>query len=341
MPDGAETGRSDAVPTVVVTGGSAGVGRAVAELYAGRGARVGLIARDRERLAAAASALSDLGAAAVSVAAVDVADDEAVVGAAARFTRELGPPDVWVNAAMATVYAPFDRLAAAEFERVTRVVYLGTVNGTRAALGQMRPRGRGAIVCVGSGIGYRAIPLQSAYCAAKFALRGFLEALHAELIHDRLRVSLSVVQLPAMNTPQFEWARSRLPNRPRPAGMPFQPEVAARAVARAADRGTRELFVGTDTLLLVAGGMVAPGYLDRRFASSMYAAQQTDEPLPAERPDNLFEPVEGHASARGRFGEGARDAAFVVGGDLARYLAVALGAVTLLVLGVVLGLWLD
>jgi short-subunit dehydrogenase len=338
MPDNAETIASAAPPTVVVTGGSAGVGRAVAELYARRGARLGVIARDADRLAAAADALAELGAADVRVAAVDVADANAVAAAAGTFSRELGPLDVWVNAAMATVYSPFERMTAEEFERVTRVVYLGTVNGTRAALVQMRPRNKGAVVCIGSGIGYRAIPLQSAYCASKFALRGFLEALHAELIHDRVGVSLSVVQLPAMNTPQFEWARSRLPHRPRPAGTPFQPEVAARAVARAAERGTRELFVGTDTLKLVAGGTMAPGYLDRRLATTMYAAQQTDEPVPAGRRDNLFEPVAGHASARGRFGKGARDHAFVVAGDLARYVAIGLGAAGFLLVGLLLGL---
>ena len=254
--------------TVVITGGSAGIGRAVAEIYAGRGDRIGLIARGEERLHEAAEALYELGSPTVeSVPAAAAA--AAVVGAAAdRFEQELGPIDVWINAAMTTVYSPFIAMSAAEFERVTRVVYLGAGNGTRAALERMRPRRRGAIVNVGSGLAYRAIPLQSAYCGAKFAIRGLTEAIRAELIHDDLPIALSQVHLPGVNTPQFDWARNRMARKPQPAPPIYASELAARAIVRAADEGVRELFVGKSTLQVVLGNMAAPAVLDRMLAAS-------------------------------------------------------------------------
>ena len=261
--------------TVVITGGSAGIGRAVAEIYARRGWRIGLIARGEERLEAAAQALQNLAAPKVAIISADVAEASEVETAADRFEQELSPIEVWVNDAMTTVYAPFLELSAGEFERVTRVCYLGAVNGTRAALRRMRARRSGAIVNVGSGLAYHAIPLQSAYCGAKFAIRGFTEALRAELIHDRLPISLSMVHLPGVNTPQFDWARNRLERKPQPAPPVYQPEVAARAIVKAGDEGVRKLFVGKSTLQLFLGSIVAPGLLERMMAASAYEAQQS------------------------------------------------------------------
>ncbi|HEX5796659.1 MAG TPA: SDR family oxidoreductase [Geminicoccaceae bacterium] len=323
--------------TVVITGGSAGIGRAVAEIYAGRGCRIGLIARGEERLEDAAAELSGRGAAQVATVSADVAEASEVEAAAERLERELGPIDVWINDAMTTVYAPFVEMSAAEFERVTRVVYLGFVNGTRAALLRMRPRRRGAIVNVGSGLAYHAIPLQSAYCGAKFAIRGFTEAIRSELIHDEMPISLSMVHLPGVNTPQFDWARNRLAQKPQPAPPVYEPEVAARAIVKAADEGVRELFVGKSTLQLFLGSIVAPGFLDRMMAASAYDAQQSGEPERGGRPDNLFEPVPGHHSAHGRFDDPARTRGLVVSSTALRRGTVAGGALLTLLVGVGLG----
>jgi short-subunit dehydrogenase len=327
--------------TVVITGGSAGIGRAVAEIYAGRGDQVGLIARGEERLHHAADALYALGSSKVEIVPVDVVEDADVEAAAERFEQTLGPIDVWINAAMSTVYAPFVEMSAAEYERVTRVVYLGAVNGTRAALQRMRRRRRGAIVNVGSGLAYRAIPLQSAYCGAKFAIRGFTEAIRAELIHDDLPISLSEVHLPGINTPQFDWARNRMVCKPQPAPPIYEPEVAARAIVEAADRGVRELFVGTSTLKVLLGNMAIPGVLDRLLAASAYAAQQSGEDEPGDRLDNLFAPVPGHQAAHGRFGRKARTRGVVVRSGILRGGAIAGGALIALTVGVGLGamLW--
>ena len=262
----------------MITGGTAGVGRAVGDLYARRRWRVGLIARGTERLDQASQALRSLGAEQTASVSADVADAAAVERAADIIEQELGPIAVWINCAMVTIYASFSAIEPSEFERVTRVVYLGAVNGTRAALTRMRGRGSGAIVCVGSALAYRSIPLQSAYCGAKFALRGFLELLRSELLHDEVPVSISMVQLPGVNTPQFDWGRNKLKHRPRPAGAPCQPEVAARAVARAADEGVRELIVGRSSAEVLLGNMTMPAVLDRIFARSGYSGQQTKEP---------------------------------------------------------------
>jgi short-subunit dehydrogenase len=323
--------------TVVITGGSAGIGRAVAEIYARRGCRIGLIARGEERLQDAVLALQDLGSPGVAAAAADVSEAAHLEATADRFEQELGPIEVWINAAMTTVYSPFVEMSAAEFERVTRVVYLGAVNGTRAALERMRPRRRGAIVNVGSGLAYRAIPLQSAYCGAKFAIRGFTEAIRSELIHDDLRISLSQVHLPGVNTPQFDWARNRMARKPQPAPPIYEPEVAARAIVEAADEGVRELFVGTSTLKVLVGNMVAPGMLDRMLAASAYDAQQSEQHEPGGRPDNLFAPLPGHQGAHGRFGDRAREQGVVVSSAALRGGAIAAGAVAFLVAGMVLG----
>jgi short-subunit dehydrogenase len=323
--------------TVVITGGSAGIGRAVAEIYARRGWRIGLIARGEERLEAAGQALQNLGAPKVAIISADVAEASAVELAADRFEQELGPIDVWVNDAMTTVYAPFLELSADEFERVTRVVYLGAVNGTRAAMRRMRGRRTGAIVNVGSGLAYHAIPLQSAYCGAKFAIRGFTEALRAELIHDQLPISLSMVHLPGVNTPQFDWARNRLERKPQPAPPVYQPEVAARAIVKAADEGVRELFVGKSTLQLFLGSIVAPGFLERVMAASAYDAQQSAEEEGGGRPDNLFAPAPGHHAAHGRFDDRARAQGLVVSSKTLRRGTFAGGALLMLLTGACLG----
>jgi short-subunit dehydrogenase len=323
--------------TVVITGGSAGIGLAVAEIYARRGWAIGVIARGEERLEAAAQALENLGAAKVAIVSADVAEASEVEAAADRCEQELGPIDVWVNDAMTTVYAPFLEMSAEEFERVTRVVYLGAVNGTRAALRRMRPRRTGAIVNVGSGLAYHAIPLQSAYCGAKFAMRGFTEALRAELVHDQLPISLSMVQLPGVNTPQFDWARNRLEHKPQPAPPVYQPEVAARAIVKAADEGLRELFVGKSTLQLFLGSIVAPGFLERIMAASAYDAQQSAEEEDGTRPDNLFAPAPGHHGAHGRFDDRARARGLVVNSRTLRGGTFAGGALLTLLIGVCLG----
>ena len=323
--------------TVVITGGSAGIGRAVAEIYARRGCRMGLIARGEDRLHAAAETLYERGSSKVEIAPADVAEAPEVEAAADRFEQTLGPIDVWINAAMTTVYSPFIEMSAAEYERVTRVVYLGAVNGTRAALERMRPRRRGAIVNVGSGLAYRAIPLQSAYCGAKFAIRGFTEAIRSELIHDDLAISLSQVHLPGVNTPQFDWARNRMARKPQPAPPIFAPEVAARAIVQAADEGVRELFVGRSTLKVFLGNIAVPGFLDRMLAASAYDAQQSDQDEPGGRPDNLFAPAPGHQAAHGRFDDRAHERGIVVSSGILRGGTIAGGALASLAIGMVLG----
>ncbi|RLK22369.1 short-subunit dehydrogenase [Micromonospora sp. M71_S20] len=277
--------------TVVVTGASAGVGRAVAQRYAERGARLALLARGEAGLAAAERDCRERGASEVRTYRVDVADAGAVQQAADDVVDRFGGIDVWVNNAMVSVFAPAWEIPATEFRRVTEVNYLGTVHGTLAALRHMRARGRGAIVQVGSALAYRGIPLQSAYCASKHAVQGFNDSLRAELLHDCPGVKLSMVQLPAINTPQFSWVRTRLPRHPQPVPPIFAPEVAARAIVWAADHGPRELNVGGPTWRARLGDIVAPGLLDRKLARDGYDSQQTDTPIdPATWRDNLERP---------------------------------------------------
>lgn len=283
--------------TVVVTGASAGIGRAVARCFAGRGACVALLARGEAGLAGAARDVEQAGGRALPIP-VDVADAAAVDEAASAVERAAGPIDVWVNSAFASVFAPFDEITPEEFRRVTEVTYLGFVHGTRAALDRMKPRDAGVIVQVGSALGLRSVPLQSAYCGAKHAINGFTSSLQVELRHDHSGVAVTVVQMPAVNTPQFSWVRSRLPRRPQPVPPIYQPEVAARAVLFAADHPRRKQYrVGTSTVATVLGEKLASPLLDRYLARTGYAAQQTDRPGDPGRRDNLWTPVDGDTGA--------------------------------------------
>ncbi|WP_198035316.1 SDR family oxidoreductase [Streptacidiphilus rugosus] len=278
--------------TVVVTGASAGVGRATALQFAAQGANVALIARGHAGLEAAARDVEQAGGHALPLE-VDVSDALAVEAAAARAELAFGSLDVWVNVAFTSVFAPFEEIEAEEFRRVTEVTYLGAVYGTMAALRRMRPRGRGTIVQVGSALGERAIPLQSAYCGAKHAVNGFTESVRCELLHDRSRVRITLVQLPAVNTPQFEWVLSRLPRKPQPVPPIYQPEVAARAVAFAADHpGRKQYWVGASTTATLLAQRFAAPLLDRYLARTGYDSQQTSEPADANRRANLWHPVD-------------------------------------------------
>jgi NAD(P)-dependent dehydrogenase (short-subunit alcohol dehydrogenase family) len=290
---------------VVVTGASAGVGRAAARLFGARRDTVALLARGETGLAAAAEEISAAGGRAMMIP-TDMADHRAVEDAARRVEEELGPIDVWVNVAFSTVFAPFTEITPEEFRRVTEVTFLGYVHGTKAALARMLPRDRGTIVQVGSALAYRAIPLQSGYCAAKHAIKGFTESLRCELLHDRSNVHVTIVQMPALNTPQFDWVLSRLPNRPQPVPPIYQPEVAARAVVFAADHPERkEFWVGATTAATLLANKVAPALLDRYLGRTGYRSQQTSEPHREDSPANLWEPADGKGGhdygAHGRF----------------------------------------
>ena len=289
---------------VVITGASAGVGRAVAHEYARQGARIGLIARGRDGLEGARREVEELGGEAL-VLPLDVADADAVDQAAQRVEDTFGPIDIWINNAMATVFGPIIKLEAEEIKRVTEVTYLGFVYGTLAALRRMQPRDRGTIVQVGSALAYRGIPLQAAYCGAKHAIQGFNDSLYSELIHDGSRIRLTMVNLPAINTPQFDWSRSKMPRKAQPVPPIFQPEVAARAIVWAADHDRRELNVGWPATKAIVGNSFFPGYGDYYLAERGYDAQMTDEPEDPDRPDNLFEPVPGDRGSHGRFGDRA------------------------------------
>jgi NADP-dependent 3-hydroxy acid dehydrogenase YdfG len=298
----------------VITGASAGVGRATAREFARRGDAIALLARNEDGLEAAAREVRDLGGRALAIP-TDVADAAQVEAAAERATRELGDIDVWVNDAMASILAPTWEIEADEFRRVTEVTYLGQVYGAMAALKRMRPRDAGTIVQVGSALAYRGIPLQSAYCGAKHAVRGFTDSLRTELMHEKSGVQITMVHLPALNTTQFGLVRTRMPRKPRPVAPVYQPEVAARAIVWASEHPShREHWVGGSTVMTILGSRLAPGWLgDLYLAKTGFDGQQTDEPADPQRPDYLFEPVRGDHGAHGTFGDESKPTSKQVG----------------------------
>lgn len=318
---------------VVITGASAGVGRATARAFAAAGANVGLIARGRDGLEAARREAESHGVRALAIP-VDVANAADVDAAAEKIENELGPIDIWVNGAMATVFSPIIDIPPDEFKRATEVTYLGVVHGTLAALKRMRRRNRGTIVQIGSALSYRAIPLQAPYCAAKFAVRGFTDSLRTELLHGRSGIRVTMVQLAAFNTPQFDWARSHITKRPQPVPPIFQPEVAAKAIVWAAEHPRREVWVGFPTFKAILGQKLAPGLVDRILARRGYKGQITDEPEIPGRPDNLYAPVSGDHGAHGRFDERARSMSWQMITSRHRT-AAAIALLTLAVIGVV------
>lgn len=290
---------------VVITGASAGVGRATVRAFARRGAHIGLLARGEEGLDGARRDVAAWGGEALPLP-TDVADPEQVEAAAEAVETHFGPVDIWINNAMTSVFSPFKEMTPEEFRRVTEVTYLGYVYGTMSALRRMLPRDKGAIVQVGSALSYRGIPLQSAYCGAKHAIEGFTESVRTELLHDNSGVRLTMVHLPAINTPQFTWVKSRLPRKAQPVPPIYQPELAAQAIVWAAHHDRRELFVTGTTLKAIVLNKFFPGYADRLLANNGYKSQQTDEPRDPDQPHNLWEPVPGDHGARGPFTERAQ-----------------------------------
>jgi short-subunit dehydrogenase len=291
---------------VVVTGSSGGVGRAIAHSFAKRGAHIGLLARGAEALDDVVREVESLGGQAIAVP-TDVADHAQVEAAAVAVEERFGDIDVWVNDAMATVFAQFIHLEPEEFKRATEVSYLGTVYGTMVALSRMKPRDRGAIVQVGSALSYRAIPLQAAYCGAKFAVRGFTNSVRVELMHDKSNVHLTMVQLPGLNTTQFNWCRSKVPDHPQPVPPIYQPEIPAEAVYWAAQHHRREVWVGASAVLAILGDKVAPSVADRYLAITGFKGQQMQgKPVSPDRPDNLFSPLPKLAATHGIFDDKAK-----------------------------------
>ena len=285
---------------VVITGASAGAGRAAVRRFARERAHIGLLARGTDGLEAARSEVEQQGGRAIAIP-TDVADAAQVEAAAEQVERAFGPIDIWVNDAMVTVFAPFLEITPEEYRRATEVTYLGFVYGTMSALKRMVPRDRGTVVQVGSALAYRSIPLQAPYCGAKAAIRGFTDSIRTELLHRKSNVHLTMVQMPALNTPQFDWCESKLPNHPQPVPPIFQPEVAAEAIFYAAHHRRREIYVGGSTMAAILGTKVAPGLLDRYLGKTGYQAQQTDQPVSPSRPNNLFHPLPGDRGAHGMF----------------------------------------
>ena len=276
---------------VVVTGASAGVGRAIVQAFARRGAHIGLLARGQAGLEGAQRDVEAAGGKAL-ILPTDMADAEQVEAAAAKVEETFGPIDVWVNVAMASVFSPFKEMQADEFKRVTEVAYLGFVYGTMAALRRMLPRDKGRIIQIGSALAYRSIPLQSAYCGAKHAIMGFTDSIRCELIHDNSNVQITMVQLPAVNTPQFSWVKSRLPDKAQPVPPIYQPEVIADAVTWVTDHYRRELFIGMSTVIAIQGNKLFPALGDRYLGKTGYKSQQTGQPADPNKPNNLWKPVD-------------------------------------------------
>ncbi|HLR24235.1 MAG TPA: SDR family oxidoreductase [Fodinibius sp.] len=285
---------------VAITGASAGLGRAIAHEFAKHGAKIGLLARGMDGLEAAEEEVKELGGQALAIH-CDVSDPEQVESAADQVEAELGPIEVWINNAMVSVFSPLDQITPEEFKRVTEVTYLGQVYGTMAALKRMLPRNKGSVILAGSALAYRGIPLQSAYCGAKHGIHGFFESLRSELIHENSDVNVSMVQLPAMNTTQFGFVKSRLPNKPRPMGTIYEPEVAAKVFFEVAnnEHKEREVFVGFPTVQTIIGNKLIPGWLDHYLARTGYQGQQTNEPEDPNRENNLWEPIPGDHGVRG------------------------------------------
>jgi NAD(P)-dependent dehydrogenase (short-subunit alcohol dehydrogenase family) len=321
---------------VVVTGASAGVGRATARAFAERNAKVGLLARGEDGLEGAREDVEDAGGEAVVVP-TDVADPDAVEAAADAVEDAFGPIDVWVNDAMVSVFSPAAEMTADDYRRVTEVTYLGYVHGTQTALERMRPREEGTIVQVGSALAYRGIPLQSAYCGAKHAIQGYTESVRTELLHDDSGVQLSMVQMPAMNTPQFEWTKTRLPGKPQPVPPIYQPEVAARAIVWTVDHDEDELWVGRSTVKAILGNRLIPRRLDDYLARGGYDSQQTDEPVDSDREHNLYEPVSGDFGAHGPFDDRARDRSYQLRASMHRRALALLVALVIAIASAVLG----
>jgi NAD(P)-dependent dehydrogenase (short-subunit alcohol dehydrogenase family) len=296
---------SKANKVIVITGASAGVGRATARRFATHGARIGLLARGPGGLEGARRDVEKLGGKALVIP-VDVVDADRVEAAAAQVEAELGEIDIWINNAMTSVFSPIKQMTSEEFRRVTEVTYLGYIYGTLAALKRMLPRDRGVIVQVGSALAYRGIPLQAAYCAAKHAVQGFCDSLRSELIHDRSNVKVTMVQLPALNTPQFGWVKSRLPRKAQPVPPIFQPEVAAEAIYFAAYHPQREFYIGAPSVAVITADKFIPGLLDRYLAATGYDSQQHDGAEDPNRPHNLWQPVPGDHGAHGAFDARAR-----------------------------------
>ena len=331
--DGVSHGDSEEIvknETIVITGASAGLGRAVAREFGRHGAKVGLLARGIDGLEAAKREIEALGGHAMVIP-TDVADANAVEQAAAAVEEQFGPIDIWINNAMTSVFSPVKEMEPEEYKRVTEVTYLGVVHGTLAALKRMLPRDQGTIVQVGSALVYRSIPLQSAYCAAKHAVAGFTDSLRCELIHDKSKVRLTMVQMPALNTPQFGWVKNRLKNKAQPVPPIFQPEVGARAIYWVSHHHRREIYVGWSTVEAIVGNKLAPRAADRYLGRTGYESQQTSVPEDPNRPDNLWKPISGDHGAHGTFDNRARENSHQLWADLHRLwiglgLAAAVGA---------------
>jgi short-subunit dehydrogenase len=305
---------------VVITGGGAGVGRATAREFAKNGYGVGLIGRDSGRLAEAVDELKRLGAPAATFQIADVADADAIERAAEGIVQELGPIGVWINNAMATVFSAVKDITPEEFRRATEVTYLGTVHGTMAALRRMRMRNRGVIVNVGSALAYRSVPLQAAYCGAKSAIRGFTDSLRTEILHDGLDIHLTMVHLPAVNTPQFGWAKNRTGRGARPVAPVYQPEVPARAIYHAAHVRQREIWLGFPTIKAILANRLAPHLADVFLAKTGYSGQTTAASKSPDAPSNLYDPVPGNEAAHGDFGDEARSFSWMMVASEHRYL---------------------